>query len=94
MNAFITLVVAATFALNSAQAQDKKQQKKEAVTVARATVAADKADLKRNKEARAADKDLLDEPALKADRKAHRRKEVRLLKDQVKKDTKIVKEKI
>ena len=52
MKQVLVSIVALALSLNIAQAQDKKQQKAAAVTAAKATVAADKADLKRNREAR------------------------------------------
>jgi putative heme degradation protein len=80
--AFFMVLALATSAV---QAQDKKQQ---------ATVAADKADLKRNWEAREYDKNQFDTYGLKADRKVHRKQEIKLLKDQLKKDVKVVKKAI
>jgi hypothetical protein len=72
------------------QAQDKKA----AATEAKAQVAADKADLKLNKAARKADKMSGDQQALKADRKARMHKEGKLVKDEAKKDVKVVKQKL
>jgi putative heme degradation protein len=89
--AFFMVLALATSAV---QAQDKKQQKAAAVTAAKATVAADKADLKRNWEAREYDKNQFDTYGLKADRKVHRKQEIKLLKDQLKKDVKVVKKAI
>ncbi len=99
--ALVSLVaLALALALNVVQAQDKKQQKAaavtalSAVTAAKATVAADKSNLKRNWEAREDDKNQFDTEGLKIDRKAHRKLKVNLLKDQVKKDPKVVKKAI
>ncbi|MBO0934496.1 hypothetical protein [Fibrella aquatilis] len=50
--------------------------------------------MKMNKEAREADKMSGDKEALKADRKAGIKKEGKLLKDQAKKDVKVVKSKV
>ncbi len=94
MKQVLIACIALALALNAAQAQDKKQQKAAAVTAAKATVDADKADLKRNREARQDDKNQFDQEGLKIDRKAHRKQEVKLLKDQVKKDAKVVKKAI
>ena len=79
--------------LNSVQAQDGTMKKKAAVAESKAQVAADKADLKMNKEARKADKMTGNDAALKADRKAHMKAEGKMIKDQAKKDVKVVKEK-
>jgi hypothetical protein len=56
-------------------------------------VTADKANMKMNKAARKADKMTGDKSALKADRKAMVKGEGKLLKDQAKKEVKVVKEK-
>jgi hypothetical protein len=87
---FMALALFAT--VNPGQAQDVK--KKVAAAEAKTQVAADKADLKMNKEARKADKMSGDHDALKADRKAHMKAEAKLVKDQAKKDVKVVKEKL
>jgi len=88
----IPVVLLAVFAINSSQAQEVK--KKAAVAESKAQVTADKANLKMNKAARQADKMAGDEAALKADRKAHIKAEGKLIKDQAKKDVKVVKEKL
>ena len=87
---FMALALVAT--ITSVQAQEVK--KKAAVVEAKAQVAADKADLKMNKAARKADKMSGNEASLKADRKAHMKAEGKLMKDQAKKDVKVVKEKL
>jgi hypothetical protein len=71
----------------------RKMAKKVAVTEAKAQVVADKEALKMNKAARKTDKMSGDREDLKEDRKAMVKKEGKLLKDQVKKDVKVVKEK-
>ncbi|UHG93962.1 hypothetical protein [Spirosoma oryzicola] len=88
----IPFAMLALLAINSVHAQDVK--KKAATAEAKAQVAADKADLKMNKAARKADKMVGDEAALKADRKAHMKAEEKLIKDQAKKDVKVVKKKL
>ncbi len=85
---------ALALSLGGVQAQDTKAQKRVAEAQAKNQVAADKADLIANKEARQADKMRGDRKALKADRKAAMKMEGHLLKDQVKKDVKVVKEKL
>ena len=75
-----TLALVLTVSL--AQAQSGTVAKKAATTEAKAQVAADKADMKMNREAR------------KADRKAMVKKEGKLMKDQANKDAKAVKEKL
>ncbi|MFD1469498.1 hypothetical protein ACFQ48_14815 [Hymenobacter caeli] len=91
MKQVITTFFAVAFALNVAQAQDKKPAEAAAVKAAKATVAADKANLQRNEEARAGDRKYDDQEGLRIDRKAHRKGEVKLAKDRVKKDAKVVK---
>jgi len=71
-----------------------KHRKKVAATEAKAQVAADKADLKMNKEARKADKAAGNTEALKADRKARIKGEGKMIKDEAKKDIKVAKEKV
>lgn len=89
MAAVITTLVA-----GAASAQHGKAHKKEAVTEAKATVAADKVTLKELKAERTADKVSGDRAALKADRKRTFRADKKLLKDQVKKDAAVVREKL
>lgn len=80
--------------VNAVQAQDGTMKKKAEVGMAKAQVATDKAALGANKEARKADKMTGDKAALKADRKAYMKAEGKLMKDRVKKDVKVAKEKI
>ena len=87
-------IVAVALSFSAAQAQDGSMKKKAAATEAKAQVAVDKADLEANKAARKADKMSGDKEALKADRKARVGKEGKLVKDQVKKDVKVAKEKL
>ena len=94
MKNVLIAIVAFAITLNVAQAQEGKMKRKADANAARATVAVDKADMKMNKEARQADKMSGDKEALKADRKAGMKKEGKLLKDQVKKDVKVVKSKV
>ncbi len=94
MKKVLIAITAFAITLNVAQAQEGKMKRKAEANAARATVAADKADLKMNKEAREADKMSGDKEALKADRKEGMKKQGKLLKDQVKKDVKVGKSKI
>lgn len=89
---FAGIMLAVT--IGAAQAQDGPTKKKAAVAAAKVQVAADKADVEMNKQARHDDKARGDKQALKADRKAMVEKKGTLLKDQVKKDVKVVKEKL
>ena len=65
-------------------AQARKDRKAAAVVNDKATVAADKADLNRLRDEKADDKLQGDQPAVKADRKAIRKTEGRLMKDRAK----------
>ena len=67
-----------------ANAQTRKADKAAAVVNDKATVAADKADLNRLRDEKADDKLQGDQPAVKADRKAIRKTEGRLMKDRAK----------
>ncbi|CCH03524.1 hypothetical protein FAES_pFAES01030 (plasmid) [Fibrella aestuarina BUZ 2] len=89
----VVAVVAAFFAGN-VQAQSGKARKKEAVAEAKANVASDKAALKELKSDRQDDKLRGDRQALKADRKRTFKADKKLLKDEVKKDAAVVKEKL
>lgn len=89
MAAVITTLVA-----GAVSAQQGKAHKKEAVTQAKATVAADKANLNELKAERKVHKMSGDRVALKADRKRTFRADKKLLKDQVKKDAAVIKEKL
>ena len=93
-----TIMMIAAFGLlvsvNAAQAQEGTMKKKAEVGMAKAQVTTDKAALDANKAARKADKMTGDKAALKADRKAHMKAEGKLVKDQAKKDVKVVKEKL
>ena len=64
------LTLALLVSVSESRAQDGSTKKKVAATEAKAQVAADKADLSLNKEARKADKMSGNTAALKADRKA------------------------
>lgn len=92
MKQVIITFFAVALALNVAQAQDKKPDQAAAVKAAKATVATDKANLQRNEEARAKDRKYDDKEGLKIDRKAHRKGEVKLMKDRAKKNAKVFKE--
>lgn len=92
-----TILVAAavvTLFVGTANAQNGKMRKKEAVTQAKATVAADKAELNELKTDRKEDKMRGDKIGLKSDRKRTYRADKKLLKDRVKKDAAVIKEKL
>ena len=89
MVAVITTLVTVT-----ASAQSGKMRKEEAVIETKATVTADKANLKELKAERKADKLSGDKIALKSNRKRTFRADGKLLKDQVKKDAALIKEKL
>lgn len=88
------LLIALSTSFTMTQAQDGKVKKKAAVAEAKMDVAADKAALQANRDARKMDKMAGANDALKADRKARMKQEGKLLKDEVKKDARVVKEKL
>ncbi len=88
------LLIALSASLTMTQAQDGKLKKKAAVAEAKMDVAADKAALQANRDARKMDKMAGANDALKSDRKARVKEEGKLLKDEVKKDARVVKEKL
>ena len=92
MKKVAVIFAALALTLSVAQAQDVK--KKAETVEAKAEVAADKAALKVNKAERKAAKASGDKEALKAARKDRMKKEGELVKDQAKKDVKVVKEKL
>ena len=92
MKKVVVVFAALALTLSVAHAQDVK--KKAETVEAKAEVAADKEALKMNKEARKEAKATGDKAALKAARKDRMKKEGELIKDQAKKDVKVVKEKI
>ncbi|RYF62227.1 MAG: hypothetical protein EOO39_30680 [Cytophagaceae bacterium] len=88
------LLIALSASLTVTQAQDGKMKKKAAVAEAKVDVAADKAALQANRDARKMDKMSGSKDALKADRKARIKEEGKLIKDEAKKDARVVKEKL
>ncbi|UFH53625.1 hypothetical protein [Spirosoma sp. KNUC1025] len=94
MKKVVVVLAMMALTLGVAQAQDSKMKKKADVVEAKSEVAADKAALKMNKAQREAAKMSGDKEALKAARKDRVKKEGELIKDQAKKDVKVVKEKI
>ena len=93
MKNVIVVFAALALSLTMANAQDGKAKKKADVVAAKADVASDKAALKMNAEARKAAKMSGDKEALKQARKDRMKQEGSLIKDQAKKDAKVVKEK-
>ncbi|MBD2755958.1 hypothetical protein [Spirosoma validum] len=94
MKKVIVVFAAIALSLTAAQAQDSKVKKKAETVEAKAEVAADKADLKMNKAERKAAKMSGDKEALKEARKDRVKKTGELIKDEAKKDVKVVKEKL
>jgi hypothetical protein len=88
------LLIALSASLTMTQAQDGKMKKKAAVAEAKMDVSADKAALQANRDARKMDKMSGSKDALKADRKDRVKAEGKLLKDEAKKDARVVKEKL
>ncbi|WP_093823200.1 hypothetical protein [Spirosoma endophyticum] len=93
MKKIAVIFTALALTMGVAQAQDSKIKKKAETVEAKAEVAADKAALKENKAERKAAKASGDKEALKAARKDRMKKEGELVKDQAKKNVKVVKEK-
>jgi len=93
MKKLLVIVAAFVLTLAGVQAQDKVTKKAEVVE-AKTEVAADKAALKVNKAARKDAKMRGDKEGLKAARKERMKQEGELVKDQAKKDVKVVKEKL
>ena len=94
MKKLLIAFAALALPLTAAQAQDSKMKKKAETMEAKGEVAADKAALKANKEARQAAKASGDKDALNAARKDRVKKTGELIKDEAKKDVKVAKEKL
>ena len=94
MKKVLVVFAALALTLGVAQAQDSKVKKKAEVVEAKGEVAADKAALKMNKADRKAAKMSGDKEALKEARKDRVKKTGELIKDEAKKDVKVVKEKL
>lgn len=94
MKKVLVVFAALALTLTAAQAQDSKIKKKADVVEAKGEVAADKAALKMNKAERKAAKMSGDKEALQAARKDRVKKTGELIKDETKKDVKVVKEKL
>ncbi|MBO0949851.1 hypothetical protein [Fibrella forsythiae] len=92
--AFVVAIALTLSVFGAASAQDNKAAKKMVTAEKKAEVAADKEALKSLKADRKADKMNGDKEALKADRKKTYQADKKMVKDQVKKDAAVVKEKL